>query len=110
MCLAGVGGFGSHSTWKEQAAEKQDAGAESRRFPPTRHRAGKPGLRGYFKKYINNTKGRARAFPCSFVSGRTRRSRTGSGTSLTPAVIAASVRITARLEITLGPAESLPAG
>ena len=39
-----------------------------------------------------------------------RRSRTRSGTSLTPAVIAASVRIAATLEITLGPAESLPAG
>lgn len=38
------------------------------------------------------------------------RSRTRSRTSLTPAVIAASVRIPATLEITLGLAESLPAG
>lgn len=63
MCLAGVGGFGSHSTWKEQASARSRSGEQA--LP------GKPGLRGYFKKYKNNNKGRAGAFPCSFVSGRT---------------------------------------
>lgn len=54
------------------------------------------------------------SFAALFLGGQepqpVQRSRTRSGTSPTPAVIAASVRIAATLEIMLGLAESLPAG